>query len=501
MSYFRLFLLLTTILFSNEAFFSTDFNSKLKACAGNPQCMMDAMGELSEEIIKIKPLSPEIVAKLEACNGNDECINKAFPHGFDVIQPQQTNNNCSLFSYMNDYEHCIPLDLEISYKYKSEDYDSTQLDCGEINCESKKYLDDKKELAFNYKVKGLLFYNDNLDDFKLFQVHSPFFKDIRLQKAYHLNQYLNPQGNYEVREDFNGRKKDIWHSKDLTGTGFFIKGSKGKNIEIGFEPLKIQRGKMEVDTYGIDKDGDFKAFISKSKIRQLIKSKSKWNHRVDLTKIYDDKGSKTSLSFSVLVKKEKVKEKWRLSMYGKDSLLFGDNHGGGNVGGGVRVSWKSDIDFELEDGKYKIGQGKSYFVSIKPISTPAGVFDCMILNNGNIMKYNNYQVTGSLDGANVTLNIPENSYSVSYQCITDTDALRDKYTDYYRKIKWGTEAQIKDRVESDIRAVTKLKTQHFYNQPISSKWATTIPLQNGWSKELGTTGSINYEGMRLKKRE
>ena len=166
------------------------------------------------------------------------------------------------------------------------------------------------------------------------------------------------------------------------------------------------------------------------------------------------------------------KEKWRLSIYGKNDLFFGDQY----VYGGVTAKYRTDVEFEVEDGKYSNGRGKTIFVSLHGISNPPGAFDCLPLNNGYKFDYADYAVPGSVSGNQVSLNLPSNGYEVKFHCITDLDVIRDSYLAYYTKNKWGTKKQIKAKTESDTNAILKKTTQKFNRNIVSG--AMTVSLHN-----------------------
>lgn len=184
------------------------------------------------------------------------------------------------------------------------------------------------------------------------------------------------------------------------------------------------------------------------------------------------------------------KEKWRLSIFGKNDLFFGDQY----VYGGVAAKYRTDVEFEVEDGKYSNGRGKTIFVSLHGISNPLKAFDCLPLNNGYKFKYTDYAVPGSVSGGQVSLNLPANGYEVKYHCITDTDVIRDAYLGYYTKVKWGTKKQIKDQAESDVNAVIKKTTQKFNRNIVSG--SLTVSLHN-WKKQAGTLNSIDFDAMQM----
>jgi len=96
------------------------------------------------------------------------------------------------------------------------------------------------------------------------------------------------------------------------------------------------------------------------------------------------------------------KEKWRLSLIQRNDLFFGS----GLIAGGVIASVRTDMDIVIENGQYKRGVAKAYFTSIKKLSLPPGVFDCIPNSqNGTWIKNRSYPVSGRVIGDSVQLEI------------------------------------------------------------------------------------------------
>lgn len=180
-------------------------------------------------------------------------------------------------------------------------------------------------------------------------------------------------------------------------------------------------------------------------------------------------------------------QKWQYSLFGHDTLFFGS----GVLAGGVRVPWKTVVNFEIEDGRYKGGQGHTQLETTRQFSKPPGVFECSeyqgtYMNHKTpYVRLTSFPVPGSVNGKTVILDIPTNEYAIDYSCVTDTDALGSHIPD-----KWWREREIK--------AVRKSATLQDV-MPIPSG-RRSAPLKNGWTitgPEHGTINSIHYESAAI----
>jgi len=230
--------------------------------------------------------------------------------------------------------------------------------------------------------------------------------------------------------------------------------------------------------------------------------------------------------------KLKEKEKWRFSIFQKDSLLrsYGEYH----IGIDARI--RTDIDIEIEDGKFKKAQSKASFTSIKTVSTPPGLADCTIQNYG--LRHTSYPISGAVTGKSVRLEVtPENRYTVTFDCLIDKDKLKDEILDKMdanrkgNKIKimhhkakrngsdvtiettWETKVltdkQLKGREKSlkdQANTIVSSKLQYYRNKvtapmyPHRSERTIMVPLKN-FSKDSGTLQSGNFLRIRMQKTE
>ena len=190
-------------------------------------------------------------------------------------------------------------------------------------------------------------------------------------------------------------------------------------------------------------------------------------------------------------------ERWRFSVYGHNVRYFGS----GQIVGGLRVSWRTDVDFEVEDGKYKRGQGRTYFTGLDSYAKPLGAFDCKSVKGEYLdkaltshptpyIRYKSYPVSGHVSGKTVTLNLPkENLYAVGYQCVTNVKALKQHFANSSQYPKgYG------DYIAKTTRKEAKVKDAY----PLPSG-PHTGDLKDGWVSKKGTKQSIDFDAMTMKR--
>lgn len=190
-------------------------------------------------------------------------------------------------------------------------------------------------------------------------------------------------------------------------------------------------------------------------------------------------------------------ERWRFSIYGHNTRYFGS----GAIVGGLRVSWRTDVEFEVEDGKYKNGQGKTYFVSLDSYSAPPGAFNCKpakgeyldkALNSHQTphIRHTSYPVSGHVSGKVVTLNLPkDNLYAVGYHCVTDVKALKQHFANAKQYPKgWG------DYIAGSVRKEAKIEDAY----PLPGG-AQSGRLEHGWTEKKGNLESIDFDAKRMRR--
>ena len=226
------------------------------------------------------------------------------------------------------------------------------------------------------------------------------------------------------------------------------------------------------------------------------------------------------------------KEKWRFTIFQKDEWVRGNN----TYTVGITVKVRTDIEIEIEDGKYKKGSAKASILSIKTISYPPGLSDCTVQDYR--LNYTSYPVSGKVTGKSVKLEVtPENQYTVSFDCLIDKDKLKDVILDkmdanrkgnkikiMHQKVKrngntvvverkWEikilTDSQLKNRKKNLKKWVEKTvgnKLQYYKNTvtsplyPLRSERTIIVPLKN-FTKDFGKSESENFMRIQMERIE
>jgi len=126
--------------------------------------------------------------------------------------------------------------------------------------------------------------------------------------------------------------------------------------------------------------------------------------------------------------------RWLLRIEGRDQLEFGLE----NLAGGIRVRWRSELEFTIESGRFLRGSGRAELLpDIEAVSRPPGFFDCapsegVFANRSGQsfemphLRYRSFPMRGRLeqrDGAwrvilEPDLKYPGNYIAVMYRCST-----------------------------------------------------------------------------------
>jgi hypothetical protein len=192
------------------------------------------------------------------------------------------------------------------------------------------------------------------------------------------------------------------------------------------------------------------------------------------------------------------REKWRATWVGWDTLYFGD----GTLAGGIKLYWEVRVDFVIEDGKYKQGQGTARFLKFEPHSHPPGIYDCEPLKGWAIdkdlkkhpspyIKVRQFNVPGWCTSAAANLQLPkENYYLVDYYCVMDTDHAKVALGKKFGKIG----AKQKVQQSSKYKSVEK-------NARLLPSAQQNIPLKDGWKKSYGYSKSMDAHFVEVKRIE
>lgn len=118
-------------------------------------------------------------------------------------------------------------------------------------------------------------------------------------------------------------------------------------------------------------------------------------------------------------------ETWQAVYNGYTVLYIGTN----DQAGGVKVYWRTTIEFAIENGKYKSGRGTNTIDKYETYSFPPGVWDCVILTGYPKIETPIFNVPGTKNGDTVQLTLPkkDNGFFISYNRLMDTEALKSYY--------------------------------------------------------------------------
>lgn len=92
---------------------------------------------------------------------------------------------------------------------------------------------------------------------------------------------------------------------------------------------------------------------------------------------------------------------------------------------GIKVHWRTVVDFTIKNGKFNKGSGKNSIVEVKTYSKPPGIADCITLKGSMKYEKSAFNVTGTATKSTAFLRLPGKEYLIGYTCYLDTDALKD----------------------------------------------------------------------------
>ncbi|WP_131414267.1 hypothetical protein [Corallincola luteus] len=207
--------------------------------------------------------------------------------------------------------------------------------------------------------------------------------------------------------------------------------------------------------------------------------------------------------FRLVVLKER--QRWRLVIEQKNDLVFGDSY----LFGGIATKVNTEIDFEIEDGKFKNGSGRAFFVSHQSIAHPKGGFNCSVKKDQIYTP--RFDVSGSVSGGFVSLSLPSKNmgYEVQFTCDANPKPLKAYFYSFYQKanpkaLKKGQKIadwpkKIREYVESEA-ATIRTNAHLTFNQALyqfqKSSW-NTMPLKHLYSHQEGTPASVDYDKLVL----
>ncbi len=129
--------------------------------------------------------------------------------------------------------------------------------------------------------------------------------------------------------------------------------------------------------------------------------------------------------------------RWLLQIEGSDQLEFGLE----NLAGGIRLRWRSELEFRIEEGRFVRGSGRAELLpEVAPVSRPEGYFDCapsegvFASRSGQSfdmphLRYRSFPMRGQVEATdegwrvnlNPDLKYPGNYIAVIYRCRTEAE--------------------------------------------------------------------------------
>lgn len=199
---------------------------------------------------------------------------------------------------------------------------------------------------------------------------------------------------------------------------------------------------------------------------------------------------------------------WRLRIGGDQIFMFGEP----GFGGGIRIPWEVVIEFEVGQGRFKIGSGSARWLEgEETVSRPAGWFSCrqvegtyldsgLSLHATPRVRFAGFPVAGELRDGRVLLQPgyepPGNYLAVTYECVTE-NAVADNWFAVAERGKQilGKRQDAETNVDGDRRAA---RVREVASLPPAA--GLDLPLQDGWAFTRRTTdgiSSVSYELSRL----
>ncbi|MCB1803249.1 MAG: hypothetical protein KDI82_16275 [Gammaproteobacteria bacterium] len=197
--------------------------------------------------------------------------------------------------------------------------------------------------------------------------------------------------------------------------------------------------------------------------------------------------------------------RWRLSIDGHNSYLFGEPQ----LGGGVRIPWQVDIEFRVRDGQFELGTASARLDGdAEPLSYPPSWFDCrqvegtyldssLSLHETPRIRFAKFPVAGEVDGKVVRLRPgyepPGNYLAVTYECVaadgraSEWFGLAERGKQVMGKRQDAEKQSRADGLHARVREVVALP-------PESS---LELPLVDGWQFSFGTPQEQSWRRYRL----
>lgn len=197
--------------------------------------------------------------------------------------------------------------------------------------------------------------------------------------------------------------------------------------------------------------------------------------------------------------------RWRLTIDGHNTYLFGESQ----LGGGVRIPWQVVVEFRVRDAQFELGTASARLRGdAKPLSHPPQWFDCrqvrgtyldssLSLHETPRIRFAAFPVAGQVDGGEVTLRPgyepPGNYLAVTYECVavdgraSEWFALAERGKQVMGK-RQDAEKKIRDgSLSARVREVVALPPEG----------SLGLPLVDGWQFSLGSPDDDSWVRYRL----
>jgi hypothetical protein len=179
---------------------------------------------------------------------------------------------------------------------------------------------------------------------------------------------------------------------------------------------------------------------------------------------------------------------WRLRITGHQTFLFGESI----LGGGIRIPWEVVIEFEVQQGRYRLGSGSARGLDrAEAVSHPAGWFDCQQVEGSYLdsnlamhqtprVRFAGFPVAGEVRDGRVILQPgyepPGNYLAVTYRCEA-VNPLADNWFAFAERGKqvFGKrqDAETREdggRLSARVREVASLPPEGALDLPLIDGW-------------------------------
>lgn len=200
-------------------------------------------------------------------------------------------------------------------------------------------------------------------------------------------------------------------------------------------------------------------------------------------------------------------ERWRLSIEGHRTFVFGD----GRLGAGLRIRWRSEIRFVLKAGEFLSGRGESAWIApVENYSHPPSWFECRLtdgtfldrnlkLRHTPWVRYPQFAVAGRVNDSEVELlpamTGPGNFLAVTYRCQSDNPIADNWFTFAARARQEGGRRQDANTGREGDRRWAEIKEVRL----IAPNAGLRLPLRDGLVLAVGAHDSLDRTEYRLQR--